>query len=122
MAGRLIGKGSANSSTVASPSASRRTIERRVGSDKAAKTTSNRSGAVTGIFALPPSDTSQTRYLTDYVSTVKATIEGERPVGSGGRGFQHGHPSVVFDDSVQVQAGGGQEGVELLQRALSPAC
>ena len=48
MAGRLIGNGSANSRTVASPSASRRTIERRVGSDKAAKTTSNRSGGVQG--------------------------------------------------------------------------
>src|SRR3954468_6385946 len=71
MAGRLIGKGSANSSTVASPSASRRTIERRVGSDKAAKTTSNRSGAVTGIVAVPPTDTSQTRYLTDDATTVK---------------------------------------------------
>src|SRR6516165_5171245 len=72
MAGRLIGKGSANSSTVASPSASRRTIERRVGSDKAAKTTSNRSGAVTGIVAVPPADTSQLRYLTEYLNTVKA--------------------------------------------------
>ena len=38
MAGRLIGNGSASSSMVASPSAKRRTIERRVGSDKAAKT------------------------------------------------------------------------------------
>src|SRR5215210_7373680 len=70
MAGRLIGKGSANSSTVASPSASRRTIERRVGSDKAAKTTSNRSGTVTGIVAVPPPDTSQTRYLTEYLNVV----------------------------------------------------
>jgi hypothetical protein len=72
MAGRLIGKGSANSSTVASPSASRRTIERRVGSDKAAKTTSNRSGAVTGIVAVPPVDTSQLRYLTEYLNIVKS--------------------------------------------------
>src|SRR4051794_33501592 len=71
MAGRLIGNGSANSSTVASPSASRRTIERRVGSDKAAKTTSNRSGAVTGIVAVPPADTSQIRYLTESLNTVK---------------------------------------------------
>src|SRR5215471_17788902 len=71
MAGRLIGKGSANSSTVASPSASRRTIERRVGSDRAAKTTSNRSGAVTVIVAVPPADTSQTRYLTESLTTVK---------------------------------------------------
>src|SRR5439155_6962859 len=70
MAGRLIGKGSANSSTVASPSASRRTIERRVGSDKAEKTTSNRSGAVTGIVAVPPADTSQSRYLTEYLNIV----------------------------------------------------
>ncbi len=58
MAGRLIGNGSANSSTVASPSANRRTIERRVGSDKAAKTTSNRSGAVPVIAAVAPADTS----------------------------------------------------------------
>src|SRR3954463_3779071 len=72
MAGRLIGKGSASSSTVASPSASRRTIERRVGSDKAAKTTSNRSGAVTGIVAVPPADTSQLRYLTEHLNIVKA--------------------------------------------------
>src|SRR2546421_7867098 len=71
MAGRLIGKGSANSSTVASPSASRRTIERRVGSDKAAKTTSNRSGADTVIVAVLPADTSQSRYLTDRLTTVK---------------------------------------------------
>src|SRR5262249_45241879 len=77
MAGRLIGKGSANSSTVASPSASRRTMERRVGSDKAAKTTSNRSGAVTGIVAVPPADTSQLGYLTEYLTTVKdARIHG----------------------------------------------
>jgi hypothetical protein len=65
MAGRLIGKGSANSSTVASPSANRRTIERRVGSDKAAKTTSNRSGAVTVIVVVDPGDISQIGYLTD---------------------------------------------------------
>src|SRR5262245_56249428 len=71
MAGRLIGKGSASSRTVASPSASRRTIERRVGSDKAAKTTSNRSGAVTGIGAIPLADTSQLRYLTEYLTIVK---------------------------------------------------
>src|SRR6266571_4020473 len=71
MAGRLIGNGSANSSTVASPSANRRTIERRVGSDKAAKTTSSRSGAVTGIVAVPPADTSQCRYLTDLLNMVK---------------------------------------------------
>jgi hypothetical protein len=69
MAGRLIGNGSANSSTVASPSANRRTIERRVGSDKAAKTTSNRSGAVTVIVAVivavAPADISQVSYLTE---------------------------------------------------------
>jgi len=65
MAGRLIGNGSANSSTLASPSANRRTIERRVGSDKAAKTTSNRSGAVTVIVAVAPVDTSQNSYLTE---------------------------------------------------------
>jgi hypothetical protein len=65
MAGRLIGNGSANSSTVASPSANRRTIERRVGSDKAAKTTSNRSGAVTVIVVVDPGDISQIGYLTD---------------------------------------------------------
>jgi hypothetical protein len=65
MAGRLIGNGSANSSTVASPSANRRTIERRVGSDKAAKTTSNRSGAVTVIVVVDPEDISQIGYLTD---------------------------------------------------------
>src|SRR3954471_24913069 len=70
MAGRLIGNGSASSSTVASPSASRRTIERRVGSDKAAKTTSNRSGAVTGIVAVLPFGTSQSRYLTGYANIV----------------------------------------------------
>src|SRR4051795_10030824 len=74
MAGRLIGNGSANSSTVASPSANRRTIERRVGSDKAAKTTSNRSGAVTGIVAVPPADISQTRYLTDFLNSVKPAV------------------------------------------------
>src|SRR3954470_8948707 len=75
MPGGLIGKGSATPSTVASPSASRRTIERRVGSDKAAKTTSNRSnrsGAVTGIVAVLPADTSQVRYLTERLSAVKA--------------------------------------------------
>src|SRR5687768_4087319 len=71
MAGRLIGKGSANSSTVASPSASRRTIERRVGSDRAAKTTSNRSGAVTVIDAVAPADTSQVSYLTEQLHVVK---------------------------------------------------
>src|SRR5215218_3874008 len=71
MAGRLIGKGSANSSTVASPSASRRTIERRVGSDNAAKTTSNRSEAVTVIVAVPPTRTSQTSYLTEHLNEVK---------------------------------------------------
>src|SRR6478672_1060690 len=71
MAGRLIEKGWANSSTVASPSASRRTIERRVGSDKAAKTTSNRSGAITAIGGVPSTDTSQICYLTDCLTTVK---------------------------------------------------
>src|ERR1700730_17807946 len=71
MAGRLIGNGSGKTSTVASPSANRRTIERRVGSDKAAKTTSNRSGAVTVIVAVPPADTSQIGYLTDWLHIVK---------------------------------------------------
>src|SRR3954469_24245027 len=85
MAGRLIGNGSANSSTVASPSASRRTIERRVGSDKAAKTTSNRSGAVTGIVAVPPADISQTRYLTDFLNSVKPAVVTTR---LGSAGFQ----------------------------------
>src|SRR4051812_16476674 len=75
MAGRLIGNGSANSSTVASPSARRRTIERRVGSDKAAKTTSNRSGAVTVIVAVPPADSSQAGYLTEYLNKVKTGPE-----------------------------------------------
>src|SRR6187401_169920 len=71
MAGRLIGKGSASSSTVASPSANRRTIERRVGSDRAAKTTSNRSGAVTAIIAASRADTSQVGYLTEWLHIVK---------------------------------------------------
>src|SRR4029450_13259401 len=71
MAGRLTGNGSANSRTVASPSANRRTIERRVGSDKAAKTTSNRSGAVTVIVAVAPADTSQIGYLTEWLHIVK---------------------------------------------------
>src|ERR1700746_3262671 len=71
MGGRLIGNGSANSSTVASPSASRRTIERRVGSDNAAKTASNRSGAITAIVAVPPADTSQVSYLTETLNIVK---------------------------------------------------
>src|SRR3954451_7920571 len=75
MAGRLIENGSASSSTVASPSARRRTIERRVGSDKAANTTSNRSGAVTGIAALPAVRTSQVCYLTERVSAVKGAPE-----------------------------------------------
>lgn len=70
MAGRLIENGSANSSTVASPSANRRTIERRVGSDKAAKTTSKRSGAVTDIVAASL-DTSSVSYLTHSLHTVK---------------------------------------------------
>src|SRR5580700_5537925 len=70
MAGRLIGNGSANSSTVASPSANRRTIERRVGSDKAAKTTSNRSGVVTVMVAVAPVDTSQSSYLTEWLYKV----------------------------------------------------
>src|SRR5262249_30871533 len=55
--------------------ASRRTIERRVGSDNAANTTSKRSGAVTGIAgvlpAVRPADISQTRYLTEHLTTVK---------------------------------------------------
>src|SRR5207344_3079540 len=71
MAGRLIGNGSANSSTVTSPSANRRTIERRVGSDKAEKTTSNRSGAVTVIVAVGPADSSQVGYLTERLHIVK---------------------------------------------------
>src|SRR5258708_23143097 len=71
MAGRLIGNGSANSTTVAPPSANRRTIERRVGSDKAAKTTSNRSGSVTVIVAVAPVDTSQISYLTEWLYIVK---------------------------------------------------
>src|SRR3954468_3828511 len=83
MAGRLMGKGSANSSTVASPSASRRTIERRVGSERAAKTTSNRSGAATVMGALAPADTSQIGYLTQRLNDVK----GSRP-----RGPSCGHP------------------------------
>src|SRR5215218_1380050 len=74
MAGRLIGNGSANSSTVASPSAKRRTIERRVGSDNAAKTTSNRSGAITVIAKVAPADTSQDSYLTHGVNTVKRGV------------------------------------------------
>src|SRR3954447_18105027 len=71
MAGRLIANGSASSSTVASPSANRRTIERRVGSDKAAKTTSNRSGAVT-VIAVAPAYISQIGYLTESLHVVKA--------------------------------------------------
>src|SRR6188472_2456620 len=71
MAGRLIGNGSANSSTLASPSANRRTIDRRVGSDKAAKTTSNRSGAITVIGTVASADTSQISYLTDQLHIVK---------------------------------------------------
>src|SRR6478609_1356687 len=88
MAGRLIGNGSANSRTVASPSASRRTIERRVGSDKAAKTTSNRSGAVTGISALRSADISQLCYLTDRATTVKGrhVVRTRRAVGSTSQG------------------------------------
>src|SRR5262249_54778061 len=74
MAGRLIEKGSASSRTVASPSASRRTIERRVGSDNAAKTTSNRSEAVTVavIVAVPPADISRESYLTNQLTLVNA--------------------------------------------------
>src|SRR3954468_6069469 len=99
MAGRLIGKGSANSSTVASPSASRRTIERRVGSDKAAKTTSNRSGAVTGIVAVPRAHTSQHGYLTECLSIVKGWPTclrpgGSLPLGQGGVGAR---PEVLVD-------------------------
>src|SRR6188472_1994832 len=71
MAGRLIGNGSASSSTVASPSANRRTIERRVGSDKAAKTPSNRSGAATVIVAVARADISQIGYLTESLHIVK---------------------------------------------------
>src|SRR5215207_6080545 len=80
MAGRLIGNGSANSSTVASPSANRRTIERRVGSDKAAKTTSNRSGAATLIAAPVRRDISYIGYLTERLHTVK---EQSRTISSG---------------------------------------
>src|SRR5215212_7884289 len=88
MAGRLIGKGLANSSTVASPSASRRTIDRRVGSDKAAKTTSNRSGTVTGMAAVPLADTSQSRYLTECLNIVnaRALVDAARGVTEGGAG------------------------------------
>src|SRR5580765_2169659 len=81
MAGRLIGKGSANSSTVASPSASRRTIERRVGSDKAANTTSNRSGAVTVMVGIVPVNTSQGGYLTERLHRVKDVPSGTRRIG-----------------------------------------
>src|SRR6478672_6837127 len=84
MAGRLIEKGWANSSTVASPSASRRTIERRLGSDRAAKTTSNRSGAVTGIVVVPEADTSQVRYLTEARNEVKARRRSDDPPAAGG--------------------------------------
>src|SRR5215472_16601004 len=78
MAGRLIGKGSASSNTVASPSASRCTIERRVGSDRAAKTTSKRSGAVKGIV-VSRADTSQTRYLTQRATTGQRAVCGGGP-------------------------------------------
>src|SRR4051812_11471066 len=71
MAGRLIGDGPAHSSPVASPSANRRTIERRVGSDNAAKTASNRSGAVTVIGAVAREGTSQVGYLTERLHAVK---------------------------------------------------
>ena len=71
MAGRLIGNGSASSSMVASPSAKRRTIERRVGSDKAAKTTSNRSGAVIDIGVVVSADISQVSYLIGSLHIVK---------------------------------------------------
>src|SRR3712207_6837658 len=76
MAGRLMGKGSASSSTVASPSAKRRTIERRVGSDKAPKTTSNRSGAATLIVAVLRADISQDGYLTRNATVVKRSLNG----------------------------------------------
>src|SRR3954453_10639058 len=84
MAGRLIGKGSASSSTVASPSASRRTIERRVGSDKAEKTTSKRSGAVTVIAAVAPANISQDGYLTERLHRVKQlATPAHRPASTG---------------------------------------
>src|SRR4029079_6996786 len=71
MAGRLMGNGSAQSSTLASPLARRRTIERRVGSDSAANTTSNRSGAVTAaIVARFRADTSRISYLKQQLKAV----------------------------------------------------
>src|SRR6476661_8747635 len=82
MAGRLIGNGSASSSTVASPSANRRTIERRVGSASAANTTSNRSGAVIVIGRPAPADTSQDGYLTERLHTVKDGATGQRDGGT----------------------------------------
>src|SRR5262245_1459202 len=90
MAGRLIGKGSASSSTVASPSASRRTIERRVGSDSAANTASNRSGAAgafTGIAAVLRADTSQDSYITERLTLVNRRRKSTPAAGaSEGRG------------------------------------
>src|SRR5687768_10228996 len=110
MAGRLIGKGSANSSTVASPSASRRTIERRVGSDRAAKTTSNRSGALTVIDAVAPADTSQVGYLTEQLHVVKgprrASPDRARVEGRGGLG-QHGRRAERYRGGERSSSGAG---------------
>src|SRR5690348_16232810 len=102
MAGRLIGKGSASSRTVASPWARRRTIERRVGSDNAANTTSNLSGAVTGIVAASWTSTSQICYLTEVLNLVKHHI-GRVRSGSGSCCHPRGAPttgSEAFDELV----------------------
>ena len=58
---------------------------RRVGSDKAAKMTSNRSGAVTAIVGIASADTSWIGYLTQWLHMVKDawSVDAAQPAGHG---------------------------------------